>query len=335
LKADIYGRALAASAGKPKLAQNAPASNLAGGLDVCRRQRHPAQRRQQDDDALVRSQVLATGRLMPVIAQGRTEEELEKRLGASLLAGDAMVSIDNCESPLQSSLLCQALTQQVLNIRVLGQSRNVETPVNAAIYATGNNLQIAGDLSRRTLLCSLDAGCEHPELRTFETDVIETARDQRGRLVAAALTILRAWHLAREAGERLCLPPFGSFDIWSRRVREPLVWLNAGDPCDTVIKVRANDPFRESLAAVLAQWRQHLGIGVAYTIQRIITEANAVTDFQAVLLAVGASNQGSTIISAVKLGRWLRKVDGRIVGGLVLRYAGVVTGYPLWRLDQA
>jgi hypothetical protein len=54
--------------------------------------------------------VLATGRLMPVIAQGRTEEELEKRLGASLLAGDAMVSIDNCEAPLQSSLLCQALT---------------------------------------------------------------------------------------------------------------------------------------------------------------------------------------------------------------------------------
>jgi hypothetical protein len=168
---------------------------------------------------------------------------------------------------------------------MLGQSRNVETPVNAAIYATGNNLQIAGDLSRRTLLCSLDAGCEHPELRTFETDVIETARDQRGRLVAAALTILCAWYLAREAGERLCLPPFGSFDMWSRRIREPLVWLDAGDPCDTVIKVRANDPFRESLAAVLAQWRQHLGIGVAYTIQRIITEANAVTDFQAVLLA--------------------------------------------------
>jgi putative DNA primase/helicase len=279
--------------------------------------------------------VLATGRLMPVIAQGRTEEELEKRLGASLLAGDAMVSIDNCEAPLQSSLLCQALTQQVLNIRMLGYSRNVETPVNAAIYATGNNLQIAGDLTRRTLLCSLDAGCEHPELRTFETDVIETARDRRGRLVAAALTIMRAWHLAREAGERLCLPPFGSFDMWSRRIREPLVWLDAGDPCDTVIKVRANDPVRESLAAVLAQWSQHLGIGVTYTIQRIITEANAVTDFQAVLLAVGASNPGSTIISNVKLGRWLHKVDGRIVNGLVLRNAGIVTGHSLWRLDRA
>jgi hypothetical protein len=278
---------------------------------------------------------LATGKLMPVIAQGRTEEELEKRLGASLLAGDAMVSIDNCGAPLQSSLLCQALTQQVLNIRMLGLSRNVETPVNAAFYATGNNLQIAGDLSRRTLLCSLDAGCERPELRTFDADAIETARHQRGRLVTAALTVLRAWHLAREAGERLGLPPFGSFDIWSRRVREPLVWLDAGDPCDTIIKVRANDPFRAALAAVLAQWRQHLGIGVAYTVQLVITKANTVTDFQAALLAVGASNPGSTVISSVKLGRWLPKVDGRIVNGLVLRDAGMVTGYPLWRLDQA
>jgi putative DNA primase/helicase len=41
-------------------------------------------------------------------------------------------------------LLCQALTQQKLNIRVLGASKNVETPVNAAMYATGNNLTIVG-----------------------------------------------------------------------------------------------------------------------------------------------------------------------------------------------
>jgi hypothetical protein len=279
--------------------------------------------------------MIATGKLMPVIAPGKTEEELEKRLGASLLAGDAMVSIDNCENVLQSSLLCQALTQTVLSIRLLGQSRNVETPVNAAFFATGNNLTIAGDLTRRTLLCSLDAGCERPELRIFDSDVIETARNQRGRLLAAVLTILRAWHLAREAGERLNLPPFGSFDVWSRRIREPLVWLDAGDPCDTVIKVRANDPERAGLAMVLEQWRNHLSVGVKYTVQRVIAEANAVTDFRTALLTVGAAKPGSTIICNNKLGRWLHKIDGRIIDGLTLRYAGVATGYPLWHLVEA
>ena len=100
---------------------------------------------------------------MPVIAQGRTEEELEKRLGAALLAGDIAISIDNCDHPLESVFLCQALTQRKLNIRVLGKSKNVETPVNATIFATGNNLVIAGDLTRRSLRCGMDAQCERPE----------------------------------------------------------------------------------------------------------------------------------------------------------------------------
>src|SRR5262249_14194784 len=136
--------------------------------------------------------VLAIGRLMPVIAQGRTEEELEKRLGAALLHGDQLISIDNCDHELQSSFLCQALTQQRLNIRVLGFSQNVETPVNAAIFATGNNLTIVGDLNRRTLLCSMDAQCEHPEQRQFPGDLIQYVRTNRTSLIAAALTALRA-----------------------------------------------------------------------------------------------------------------------------------------------
>jgi putative DNA primase/helicase len=126
--------------------------------------------------------MLATRQPMPVISQGRTEEELEKRLGAALLAGDTAITLDNCEHPLESSFLCQALTQQKLNIRMLGVSKNVETPVNAAIYATGNNLTIVGDLTRRALICSLDAHCERPELRKFEANVLDTLRAQRGRL---------------------------------------------------------------------------------------------------------------------------------------------------------
>jgi putative DNA primase/helicase len=150
---------------------------------------------------------LATGQLAPVISQGHGEEELEKRLGAALLAGDAIISIDNCEYPLTSSLLCQALTQQRLNIRLLGQSRHVEVPINAAIFATGNNLTVAGDLTRRVLLCSIDPHCERPELRQFDIDVIETILANRGALITAALTVLRAWHVT---DARVDLPPFGS-----------------------------------------------------------------------------------------------------------------------------
>src|SRR5262245_6710637 len=55
--------------------------------------------------------ILATGRLTPVISQGCSEEELEKRLGAALLAGDVVVSIDNCEHELQSVFLALGCAQ--------------------------------------------------------------------------------------------------------------------------------------------------------------------------------------------------------------------------------
>jgi hypothetical protein len=40
--------------------------------------------------------MIATGALAPVISQGRTEDELEKRLGAAFIHGDQIISIDNC-----------------------------------------------------------------------------------------------------------------------------------------------------------------------------------------------------------------------------------------------
>ncbi len=52
--------------------------------------------------------LIATARPAPVIAQGKSEEEMEKRLGAALIAGDGLIAIDNCEQPLRGELLCQA-----------------------------------------------------------------------------------------------------------------------------------------------------------------------------------------------------------------------------------
>jgi hypothetical protein len=270
--------------------------------------------------------MLATGRLMPVISQGRSEEELEKRLGAAVLAGDVVISIDNCEHELQSIFLCQALTQQKLNIRVLGSSRNVETPVTATMFATGNNLTIAGDLTRRALLCSLDARCEHPERRSFEFDPIALAKADRGRLVVAALTVLRAWHVA---GEGIEPPPLGSFEEWSNRIRAPLLWLGQADPCDTTIKVQENDPRRDLLAIVIAQWRQHLTAGQEYTVQQLINRAINVNDFHVALLNVAGRGN---LVSNDRLGRWLKRNEGRPVNGSMLVRMGMKDGYQLWSL---
>src|SRR5262249_16325111 len=159
---------------------------------------------------------------------------------------------DNCSYELTSNFLCQALTQQQLKIRLLGFSRHVNVPITSTFFATGNNLVIGNDLTRRTLLCRLDAGMEPPQTPSFTTNILEVARADRGKLVCAALTILRAWHVASTV---IGVDPLGSFEDWSYRIRQPLLWLDQPDPCDSIEAVRENDPFRAELGTVLAQWK--------------------------------------------------------------------------------
>ena len=214
--------------------------------------------------------ILATGQPMSVISQGYSEDEFVKCLSAALLAGSLGISIDNCERELKSDFLCQVLTQPKMDIRILGLSTDIETPMNAMLFATGNNLTFSGDVIRRTLMCSMDAGVERPELRDFKTDVVAETQDRRGELVVAALTVLRAWHVA---DERLNLPAFGGFEDWSYRIREALIWLDRTDPCETVAEVRDSDPHRGELVTIVEQWKQHLALNQDYTVQQVIGRA--------------------------------------------------------------
>jgi hypothetical protein len=272
--------------------------------------------------------ILATGRPAAVKGLPSTEDELEKRLNSELLQGASIICIDNCEHPLQSAFLCQMLTQDTASIRVLGQSKNVVASTAATVMATGNNLQVTGDLTRRVLVCSLDARVEHPERRKFDWDAKDVAKEQRGRLVAAALTILRAWHGASTQVER---GPLGGFEEWSARVRAPLLWLGCADPCETTLKFKVQDPHVLQLGAVIEAWNETIGTNAPVKIQDIINKGLMAPELQIALMAV-AEARGRQIVSPGRLGRWLRKVDGRIISGRAIRHAGMVNGYPRWSL---
>jgi hypothetical protein len=274
--------------------------------------------------------LLASGQLAPVIAQGSKLDEFEKRLDAALIAADLIVNIDNCDHELTSSRLCQMLTQQRLIIRILGLSKQVEVMVNAAVYANGNNLTIADDMTARTLLCSLDANCEHPGERHFDFDVVEEIHSKRERLVVAALTVLRAWH---RADVSLQITPMGGFEDWSRRVREPLIWLGRADPCDSMTAVHARDPSHSEFEAVVQNWEPKLRAGgkTEYTVQDIINAGLIDSNLHAALIAVAAGRSG-LMVSSDRLGRWLRKNEGKIHDKLKLARAGSLNGYPLWTL---
>ncbi len=204
--------------------------------------------------------MVAMGRTITAMSQGASEEEDEKRLFSVLMQGDQMVSIDNVTRPIGGDALCTILTEQTWQSRILGESRNVSVQTNALLTATGNNLTFAGDMTRRALLCRMDAGIENPEGRSFDTNLRTWVRANRVKLVAAGLTILRAFVCAGRPGlDRL--KPFGSFEAWSDLVRGALVWLGEPDPCITRKHIAADDPVRAQLTAFLMATRRWRIVG--------------------------------------------------------------------------
>jgi len=284
--------------------------------------------------------LIATARPAPVIAQGKSEEEMEKRLGAALIAGDVLIAIDNCEEPLGGELLCQTMTQTSLKVRILGKSVNAEVPSNAAIFATGNNLTFEGDMTRRALRATLDAGVERPELRAFDRDPLAMVTERRGDYVSAGLTVLRAFHIAGRPQQRA---PLGSFADWSRWVRDALIWLGEADPCDTMEELRGADPKLEALTSVLEGWREVIGLQPA-NVRDVIERATEQRpqlygraeflhpEFREALLRV--AGEGGAI-NGRRLGKWIGSHQNRIVGGLRLVNAGVSAGFTRWQLQHA
>ena len=289
--------------------------------------------------------VISTGRTAGVISQGKTEEELEKRLGAMLLAGDPVIAIDNCEAPLGGEFLCALLTQSMTRTRVLGRSETPELPSNAFITATGNNLLLLGDMTRRALLCQVDPKVERPELRKFEKNPVHEARHQRAALVTAALTVLRAYHCAGFPDAPTAL---GSFEEWSNWVRGSLIWLGEADPILTMETARELDPRLEASSSILSQWHTIIG-ATAVSVRDVIERATQqITspgqpfptaqrfefrhpDFREALLVV-AGDGGA--INSKRLGKWLSAHHDRVVNGLCIQRATLSAGVQRWRLVQ-
>jgi len=151
---------------------------------------------------------IAVGETAAVIAAGRNEEESEKRLAAELLTGQSIISIDNLNGDLSGDFLCQLIERPIVRPRVLGKSETKAIPNRVTVFANGNNLRLVGDIVRSAVRCRLDAQLERPELRQFRADPQQAVLADRGKYIAAVLTIVRAYQIA---GNPDCLPSLASF----------------------------------------------------------------------------------------------------------------------------
>ena len=265
--------------------------------------------------------LLATGSRPPAMSQGKTEEEDEKRLSTVLFAGDPVIHIDNCERPISGDFLCSMLTQEIVQARILGLSERRILPSTALVLASGNNLIFAGDTSRRSVVCRLDAQVERPDTRTFDFDCHAEVLAARSVLVPAGLTVLLAYH---QAGRPEKLTPMGSFTDWEW-IRGALVWLGFTDPADTRMTILDNDPKKDELLAVMSLWEACLHSDRVETSD--INSQERCTALRNKLIEV-ACHRGAW--SGKSVGWWLRRNKDRMVGGRCLRCVQGTQGNYWW-----
>lgn len=158
----------------------------------------------------------STNGRISTIGAGKDDEEWGKRLVSSLLERRSHIMIDNIpqNQRLDSHDLARAVTEPFAG-RILGKSKNATFGRLKTIWcATGNNVQPTAEIARRIVWTRLDANAEHPGQRDGWKipDIEHWAKENRGRIILAILTIVQAWI---DAGK----PTYkgkvkGSFEAW-------------------------------------------------------------------------------------------------------------------------
>lgn len=160
--------------------------------------------------------LVTTGRHAAMTALPDRDEELEKRITALLMAGSTAVIFDNVEGTIKSHILAGALTADVWQGRVLGASQIVEVPSRVTWMATGNNIDVGGDLARRCYRIRLDAHTAQPWKRTEfrHTDLIGYVSSNREKIISALCTMVRSWVSAGKPKAAEGTPAMGGYRPW-------------------------------------------------------------------------------------------------------------------------
>ena len=142
---------------------------------------------------------LATGEIPLPVSLSPNFTEQRKEIITYLLEGDGTLFLDNVPNGTRFDCAClaSAMTSPRFKGRLLGTNKQVVCSTRVMIVATGNAINLAGDLASRFLLARLDTGLERPEDRSASTFKIPDLRrwivDNRQRMVAAVHAIVRAY----------------------------------------------------------------------------------------------------------------------------------------------
>ncbi len=299
--------------------------------------------------------MILTGRGAPRMNYTSDEVELQKILAGYALKGSPFICLDNVPAmrPFGGGPIDRCITaKDEVELRVLGSLNIPALPWRALIMATGNNMTLYGDTSRRVLMARLEPTEESPEKRTNfkHHNLLEYVRAQRNRLVSAALLILRAYH--RAGRPDMGCDQWGSFEEWATLIPRAIVFAGGADPMksrpeqdkDVDIEAQALSCLIEQLPMLNARIRiidPTVGEGLAARsiIAALYEQSPEWSEFEPLREAVETLCRrfGKSVSKpdAISLGYKLRSLRSRVIDGRRLIGAPGEAHVTLWRVERA
>ncbi|MEI6415501.1 MAG: hypothetical protein WCP34_14745, partial [Pseudomonadota bacterium] len=264
------------------------------------------------------------------------DEETRKRLFSTLRDGSRVLLWDNVREPLGNGALDAFLTAPTFSDRILGKSEMATLPNRALFLVTGNNLRLVGDTCRRILTARIDPRMERPYARSFGFCPLQTVLGKRLRMVAAGLTLVRAW--IAHGRIRLGDGRTASFESWDDLIRQTLCWVASwdsrfADPLKATERAFELDPETSKLKTLLATWHAKFGdtrMSVAEIVRSVVSDFGLNDQGAALRDALDEVAGERGTINRRRLGRWIEKNAERRVDGLRIVRRGILIGATTW-----
>lgn len=281
--------------------------------------------------------LIVQGRSVAIASCPKAGEELQKTMLATLRQGHRMFFLDEAPNPFGSREWNGVMTAYPDYFgRLLGQSLMIQVPQLTLWLVAANNITLVPEVSRRCLHIRLEPMVERPETRSgFRHPKLEDyVRCHQTELAAAALTILRAYHLAGRPD--VGLTSWGSFEDWSSLVRNAVYWVTGWD-CDT------RQMLSEQADLTREAWRGAMGILRAafgtrpFTAEQVLAwaggEDTSPRELHELLDGLHTNPKG---LCSKSLGWIFRRYEKVVVDGYYLaRHPGKHKGSTSWVLQSA
>ena len=210
---------------------------------------------------------IATGDIPTPVSLSPDFSEQRKEIISHLVEGDGCLFMDNVANGTRfdSAPLAIAMTNPRFKARLLGTNKQIEASTRTLPVATGNAINLAGDLASRFMLVRIDTGLERPEDRSVTGFKIPDLRrwivEHRQQLVAAVHIVVRGYLQECRACDGTPLKVADRREVSGTRfggpcdvLRDAFLWAfpNLPDPFLSFKASAANSSTKAEAALVLA-----------------------------------------------------------------------------------